>query len=551
VNLKLSGMDFQLALERKLPPGVDELLGYTLVGTSAKLRIFRTSASSESSVGSDDGITLFKFKVQFSSPSSVATVTIYKTGTVQIASTCPHERALRFLDKYYFRGIAKYPVNVVKVDGRFYVDHEIDVVDFFNELAKKLNKGVAQLGLPPEGNRGFRAAIHLKWLQPSVSFIMLNNGTILFSGLKSESNSMTPVTVFKSLFTTYGVDMNKIFITGRLLKPKLPQVNKSAKKNYMASVRYVHANGYNSRRNGYYVRPGSDGKPHFYQLPENPALVRQKVLKAYVTAGVAIPQYVKNQLGITNAAPRNTVPKNNPTSFNAQKNGFHVRPGPSFKPQWYKTPKDKKAGKASVVRAYKRAGIPIPEHIRNLFSIGSSNNNVPRQRVINKNAQGIVRINGKHLKRYTVAALVKIAHEMGIAAASSKLSRDDLEYLILKAYEHPVKQKPNVQINDVTYTFMSDGKVRQNHAPDIYGKVKSSRMREFSTLPMEEQKAIARAYLSAQNFASWNDTGRGDRYNALLAVKNLRARGLSNSQKSSQNLSQGYLNSLVDMFKQP
>jgi hypothetical protein len=203
------------------------------------------------------------------------------------------------------------------------------------------------------------------------------------------------------------------------------------------------------------------------------------------------------------------------------------------------------------VRAYKRAGIPIPEHIRNLFSIGSSNNNVPRQRVINKNAQGIVRINGKHLKRYTVAALVKFAHEMDIAAASSKLSRDDLEYLILKAYEHPVKQKPNVQINDVIYTFMSDGKVRQNYAPDIYGKVKSSRMREFSTLPMEEQKAIARAFLSAQNYASWNDTGRGDRYNALLAVKNLRVRGLSNSQKSSQNLSQGYLNSLVDMFKQP
>ena len=534
VTMTVSDMDFDDVLSRDLPPGVDEVLGYALVGTLPRLRVAR-----DKTIGDYPGITSMKFKVQFTAPNASATVTIHQTGKVMIWTDGPYERVARFLGKYYGIGNAK--AKVVSISGRFYVNREIDVFGMFDEVSAKVPRSVASLGLPPDDSR--RGMMTVTFVDPPISLNLYNTGTVTFKGAKSDAEKGVAAKLFKSLFDTYKVSIKTALIDKELAKPQTAGRNKEKLKAYAVNMRVARAPNYSARKNGHYVRPGPDGKPRFYELPANTRLVRTKTIKAYAAAGVNIPGHVKNALGITNnvVAPPKNAKANGPANFSAQKNGFYVRPGPSFRPTWYKIPTDKTSGRKTVIKAYQKAGVRIPAHVKALFGIDASPNlNRPGGHVIDQNKKGFFRINGKQARRYTVEALVKIARNLNIAAAHGGMKRENLEYLITKKFNGPIRQPVNVKVNGVSYTFLGDMKVKRNYAPDILGKTKPSRVHDFDKLKLAEQRAVAYAYLNRNQHKEWNALLPQDRYMALLAVKHGRGPNGTPARNENNNKTPNY-----------
>jgi hypothetical protein len=81
----------------------------------------------------------------------------------------------------------------------------------------------------------------------------------------------------------------------------------------------------------------------------------------------------------------------------------------------------------------------------------------------------------------------------------------------------PKVQPINVTVNGVKHTFLSNGTVRRNYAN------KASRTRQFATLKVAEQNAIAQAYLSANQLAEYKKKLARNKFQYLLNTKAARA----------------------------
>jgi len=69
------------------------------------------------------------------------------------------------------------------------------------------------------------------------------------------------------------------------------------------------AASWNSRMNGFYVRPGPAKQPHFYKVPKDLKAGFKTAKKAYNDAGVTMPPHVKNIFGVTaNGSPSSGSP---------------------------------------------------------------------------------------------------------------------------------------------------------------------------------------------------------------------------------------------------
>jgi hypothetical protein len=252
--------------------------------------------------------------------------------------------------------------------------------------------------------------------------------------------------------------------------------------------------------------------------------VRAKVIKAYSNAGVNIPQNVISKLNITrehiNAVSGRTPAVGRPSGWtNQSRNGYYVRPNKQGKPQWYQIPKGKADARKTAIKAYTAAGITIPQHIKNLFGIKNANlGNRGTTPVINLGKDKHLRINGKQLERYNKESLVNMAVQLNLPRVTEKMKVAEIRNEFQRKLA-PKVQPINVVVNNVKHTFLTNGTIRRNYAN------KASRTRQFSTLKVAEQNAIARAYLKPAEFEEYKKKIARNKYPYLLNIKGSRVVG--------------------------
>ena len=509
--------------EEPLPPGVDELLGYTSTGEKPVVRKIRgrNAILGANKINTLD-IKRWAFTINFKSPESKAYVSYSDKDRLQINTTGPYERVVRFLHKTYLPGVAYSDVKIVKIDTKMYINRNLILDNFGEELAKRVPPTkYTSWSYEPEL---FAGGGFLKWNDPRVTLVFFTNGTILTLGLKKFKDVGVTSEILQQLFTKYLVDKTQLFKymrgpygTNYNAKPRIPVPARKnlAKKRAVAANRYAQAiGGWNNVREGFYVRPGPDGKPRFYPMVANLKLVRPKVVRAYAEAGVPIPQRVRNALGIENgAAPLAKVEGRRAPNWAATKNGYYVKPGPGGLPYFYKVPKGKAAAKKTVQKAYVEAGVPIPASVRNLFGLEGNNGGATparKQHYVNYNAQGGLRINGKQFSRYTQAELVQIARNLNIPQvnASSKLA-NIARYI--KGAVGNTNNTPDATLNGTQIVFMNNGRVKR-----------AGRARQWATLKTAEQNGLARAFLSTDEYEQYEKLAKKDQYQYITGMKKQR-----------------------------
>ena len=433
--------------------------------------------------------------------------------------------------------------NYKKIDGQFNVNKDFSLEDLVSEL-----KGLpAALG-PKENvfEPEIFPAVVLKLTKLGWTYQFFKNGTVLFSGVKRPTDIDLPVELFKKFFTDFGI--TTLVFASTSVRIRLP--NKGGNKSTKLAERYNLAGTWNALKAppyGFYIRPGTNGKPRFYPWlrmekkaynigeamphvnvryhPMNLKAVAPKVVKAFKNAGKPIPQSTINAFKEggaplkVNASPPKTAAKlgeRRAPSWNATRNGFYVRPGPGQQPYWFKIPKGLASGRKTVIDTYAKAGRNIPKAVRNIFKIGNNvqtGSNVREHKVV-MGLNGILRINNRQATRLTKKELLAIAHNMNIPQASGKMKPATLIAWIQN--KAGVGARPNrtydVLVNGLFYKFLNGGRVERTTQKGI------RTTRNWSTIPVAEQNKVAKAVIPANLHAEWNATAKANRYNTLRAM---------------------------------
>lgn len=284
------------------------------------------------------------------------------------------------------------------------------------------------------------------------------NGTVIAQGRDLKNIEKRVKDVLAKYSDPYGENITK--------SPVAARKNLKTKRLTMTEARYERANSWNNTRNGYYVRPGPNKRPRFYAVPKNPALVRQKVLRAYANAGVNVPNAVRMALGIAATVPLKPkiVPKKTVSNWNVNApSGMYVRPGPGGLPKFYKIPKIKASGRKTVIDAYKKAGVNIPAKVKNIFGIVNSSGAkaVSPKLKLNLSNKGVFRIDGLACSRYKLDDLKRIALKMDIPI--TKRTKADLCKELKKKISVVSSPKVNFTKNGVKhYILINERKVKRN-----------------------------------------------------------------------------------------
>jgi len=431
-----------------------------------------------------------------------------------------------------------------KIDGIFYVNKPFVLADLRDELKKLPASMVDSIGKYDE-NVGGVPAIVLKLKKPKWTYQFFKNGTVLFTGIKDPSEREEPRKLFKEFFTEK-YDMVAMMALNLAKSPAIGKPakggNAAAKKAKLAN-RYPLARSWNATRQGFYVRPGTNGKPRFYKwrkmernittrewinrgamgLTKKNAVV---VAKAYEKAGIPVPAATRNvfiRLGFPLEAPRSASvaagPKNRRApSWNATKPGFYVRPGPGKQPYWFKVPEGLAAGRKTVIKTYTEAGRNIPAAVRAIFKIGNNvktaNENAGTlQHVVKMGLNRVLRINNRQATRLTKAELLAIARNMNIPEANSKMNPARLIGLIQNkaGVSNKLNRSYDVFVNDMFYKFGNDGRVTRTTSEGVQTH------RAWATIPVAEQNKIAKKLLPANNHAEYNTIAKSNRFNTLRA----------------------------------
>jgi len=488
---------------------VQEIKGFKATGGAAIVRYIKNKAAPIGENSLND-VKKWSMRINFSNPSSTAHVSVEKNDTIVITSSGPYERVLRFLHKHYFPGIFYSDVKVSKIDGRTHVDARLNLELMDAEINKKVPRSVAYFGY----ERELYAGGQLKWVNPKVSLILFANGTILFLGAKSMDVVKQIQTIFSELFTKYNVD--PAAAVRMFVKKPVPARKNLAAKRKKGAGRYEPAFGYDEPVEGFYVRPGANKEPRLYPVPSPSKLplVRQKVLRAYTNAGVPIPQHVKNLFGFNASVKlKEKAEIRRAPNWSSTREGFYVRPGPGGQPYFYRVPSGIAAGRKTVITAYQKANRRIPSPVRSIFNIPASlaPQHLPVQHMLNRNAKGQLRLNGKQMGRYTHEQLLKVARNLDIPGANAKMKMANLANAIKTKLGSPPAGTPsnaNLELNGVPISFLMNGRV-----------MRGKRARQWATLKAAEQNAIAKAYLVNTNYADWLKVPKKDQYTTILALK--------------------------------
>ena len=516
VNIKLKG-DLVFVWPTRLPAGVKTLEGRKRIGQPPSYRATETTF-----IGTPEGVKHWYFT--FKSGGSCIYHTMSKTLQVVVRGERTFEPVMRRAILTFMSGSPKIDsIKTTNIDGIMYVDRFID----FDKIQSS--------GVPSRlGNYRnvmselFPSGRILKWESPKLTLVLFRSKKILIKGTSDLSQAPIAFKRFASLFG------NDIFTNGSS-NAAPPTATEMRNKQYAGrlNVRYPPGEPRNywlqrnssdpfSIRSGYYIRPGPNGRPRFYKIPQNPKLVAPKVLAAYANAGVTMPLFVKDALGIQNTAATTTQggPERAP-NWSSTKAGYYVKPGPGRLPYFYKIPKGKASAKKTVVKAYANASIRIPTPVRNIFGIENGAGPQFGRHVIRNE-----KINGRHYTRFTRNQLIQIARNMNIPSVGPTNTLATIFGRIKEAHgtPSPVRRTGhNFVHKGVKYTLLNNGRVNRD------GKA-----RLFNTLKKNERLEIAKAFIgTGPRLNHLASLPTKNWYKTLLTIKNLRERGLASPRRAT------------------
>lgn len=539
-------IDFQTLFDKKPMGGIVELAGYRARGQKPVARYV-----SGNLIGETDGIKRAVAKV------GQRTV-IFSSNSIDIMGPGNYEPALLACVKngWVPKSILKNAPKYTKIDGKFNINKDLNLEGLRTEL-KKLPDSMLD-GVAPFNPEIFPALV-LKLKKPKLTYQFFENGNVLFTGLKDPADLEVPKELFRQFFTTWNLIPSKCIELGNLPKTVLPVAGRGKK--LKLAARYEFAGRWNALLKppaGYYIRPGTNGAARFYAYrkmekrasgeyvntgPMNLKGVGPKVIKAFKNAGRPIPNATLRAFANAghplniNSSPKSAAALKNrrAPSWNATKPGFYVRPGPGQQPYWFKIPKGVVSGRKTVIETYRRAGRNIPASVRNIFKISNSVeiNKFKNHRVV-VGINGILRINNKQATRLTKPELLAIARNMNVAQANAKMSPGRIISFIqraagIKPGERAAKNY-HVQLGNTKYKLLLNFRVEKT-----VGTQRTAR--EWATLSVNEQKAIANALVPANSREEFNAMSKKDKYGVLHALARAKKTPSPASQKSTSTAS--------------
>ena len=506
------------------PRGFTEVMGFKGAGQKASIRY-----ADGKWIGSSTGVTRVTAK------RGPQTVVITK-GVITVLGTGNPEAAYLVIAKngWSAKNLVRATPEYRKVDGVFYINKPFDLLGLDQEFRKLPKTMVKTVSYHPELKT--IPAVILKLKDPQWTYQFFENGTVLFTGIKNPKEVNEPVKLFKQFgLTNVSIAIEK---TPALRRPVASKKNTSKLAN-----RYPLAGTWNSLRKpyaGFYIRPGTNGKPRMYPYrfmrrevrtgevlnlgPMNLRAVAPKVVKAFRNINRPIPKATLNAFasaGVALESPKKKAiaahSNRRAPSWNAMKNGFYVRPGAGQQPYWFAIPKGIESGRKTVIAAYTKAGRNIPAAVRTIFKIPASVTvNVKPKHTLAVGLNGVLRINGRQAVRLTVPELVAIARNMNIAEVNAKMKPLN----IIQWIQHKsgltgkrANKNYNVELNNAKYRLLSNERVEKT-----VGKKRTTR--NWSTIPATNQNRIAKAFLNASYHEAYNMQPRNKKYWALMVYKN-------------------------------
>jgi len=447
--------------------------------------------------------------------------------------------------------LLKAPPKYTKIDGMFHVNRRFELKElayWLRTLPDSILESVRASG--KETGIGGVPAVVLKLKKPKWTYQFFENGTVLWSGIKDPKDVEMPKELVKQFLSpTYGIAPAFVFNLKQRVMLTRPRRTENA--TGRLAERYKLAGTWNKLRpapEGYYIRPGTDGKPRLYpwvlfeerggatygpfggnitsmmvpirQL--NLKAVAPKVLEAFKKAGKPIPAATAKVFANAghplkepneNTKKETALKNRRAPSWNATKPGFYVRPGPGKQPYWFKVPEGLASGRKTVIKTYADAGRNIPKAVREIFKIG---NNVKTAgagggaHVVKMGLNGILRINNRQATRLTKAELLAIARNLNIAQATNKMAPGALIALIQrKTGEHRPNRTFDVFVNGMYYKILNNGRVARTTSEGIQTQ------RAWATLGAEERNKIAKAVIPSQYHAEYNNMPLANRFEAV------------------------------------
>lgn len=370
--------------------------------------------------------------------------------TVNLSGSVPWEMTYRVLTRLVPE-IKTLKFTLTNTAVRFYLKKQVRIE---NIARQKISDVDYTLSYDPEL---YFQRLLFKFFDGVVASVFAN-GTVVAQGRDLKDIEARVKNVLSKYKNPYGAEMKKT--------PVATRKNLAGKRAAMTEARYERASNWSNMKNGYYVRPGPNKQPRFYTIPKNPAFVRQKVLRAYANIGVNVPIHVKRILGIVNSKVKPKVIPKKTVNWNSNApNGFYIRPGPGGLPKYYKIPKLISQGKKTVIESYKKAGINVPNKVKNIFGIKNIIETKSPELRGNVSSKGIFRIDGLNCMRYKLEDLKKIALKLNIPIV--KQTKQQLCRAIRsKIYSNrklPISTEPNFVKNGVKhYILVNDRKVMRN-----------------------------------------------------------------------------------------
>jgi TATA-box binding protein (TBP) (component of TFIID and TFIIIB) len=500
------------------PRGFTEVTGFKGAGQKATIRY-----ADGKWIGSPTGVTRITAK------RGPQTVVITK-GVITVLGTGNPEAAYLTIAKngWSAKNLVRATPEYRKVDGVFYINKPFDLMGLETELRK----------LPMEHTVKYQPevksvpAVVLRIKNPPWTYQFFENGTVLFTGIKNPREISEPVKLFKQ----FGLTRNAI-ATERTPALRRPVAGKKNTKKL--AERYPLAGTWNSLRKpyaGFYIRPGTNGKPRMYPYrfmrrnanagvvnlgPMNIRAVAPKVVKAFKDVGQPIPKVTLDAFasaGVSLGSPKKKTvaahANRRAPSWNATKNGFYVRPGAGQQPYWFAIPKGIESGRKTVISAYSKAGRNIPAAVRTIFKIPANVAiNVKPKHNVTMGLNGILRINGRQAVRLTVPELVAVARNMNIAQVNAKMKPAEIIGWIQGKTGSTVSRNYNVNLNGTKYRLLSNERVEKT-----VGTKRTTR--NWSTIPAANQNRIAKAFLNESYHGAYNLQPRNKKYWALMVYKN-------------------------------
>jgi hypothetical protein len=501
------------AIFSSAPRGFTEVTGFKGAGQKASIRY-----ADGKWIGSPTGVTRVTAK---RGPQTVV-ITVLGAGNPEAAYLAIAKNG--WSAKNLVRATPEYR----KVDGVFYINKPFDLMGLETEL-RKLPIGHT-VKYQPEVKAVPAVVLRLK--NPPLTYQFFENGTVLFTGIKNPKEISEPVKLFKQFgLTRDAIAMEK---TPALRRPVAGK--KNTKK---LAERYPLAGTWNSLRKpyaGFYIRPGTNGKPRMYPYrfmrrnanagvvnlgPMNLRAVAPKVVKAFKNVGQPIPKVTLDAFasaGVSLESPKKKTvaahANRRAPSWNATKNGFYVRPGAGQQPYWFAIPKGIESGRKTVIAAYSKAGRNIPAAVRTIFKIPANVAiNVKPKHNVTMGLNGILRINGRQAVRLTVPELVAVARNMNIAQVNAKMKPTEIIGWIQGKSGAQASKNYNVNLNGTKYRLLSNERVEKT-----VGTKRTTR--NWSTIPAANQNRIAKAFLNESYHGAYNLQPRNKKYWALMVYKN-------------------------------